>query len=395
MRVGIFHNAYVWRGGEDAVVALEVELLRKAGVEVTLFTVDNRDAKLETFAGRLRVGLRARRSPDAARRVAAFLAAHPIDVAHVHNHFPLLTPAVHEVLHAHGIPVVQTLHNYRLFCANGAFLRGGRPCEDCVAAGPWNAVRYGCYRGSRVQTAVWAEATAHHRRQRTFERCVTLFVAPSEFARSKLVAAGLDPSKIVVKPNPVADPGEPRFGGHGAVYVGRLSEEKGPRVLLEAWRELGGLPLAMVGSGPLETELRELGARIPGVRFTGQLPPEGVREQLREALFLVAPSICYENFPLAVAEAMAAGKPSIASHPTAMAELVEPRRTGLLFPSGDARALAQACRELAADPARAEAMGREARARYEDELGPERSVERLLAVYRRARDFAGRTSARR
>jgi glycosyltransferase involved in cell wall biosynthesis len=381
VRVGIFHNAYVWRGGEDAVVALEVELLRKAGAHVKLFTVDNREAGLDSLAGKLRVGLRARGSQRAARRVAGFLAENPIDLAHVHNYFPLLTPAVHERLHARGIPVVQTLHNYRLFCANGAFLRAGRPCEDCVSAGPWNAVRHGCYRGSRVQTAVWAEATAQERRQRIFERCVTRFVAPSEFARSKLVAAGLDPAKVVVKPNPVADPGEPRFGGRGAVYVGRLSEEKGVRVLLEAWRELAGLPLALVGSGPLESELREIGARIPGVRFAGQLPPEGVREQLREALFLVAPSICYENFPLAVAEAMAAGKPAVASHPTAMAELVEPGRTGLLFPSGDARALAQACRELAADPAHAEAMGREARTRYEDELGPERSTERLLALY--------------
>jgi glycosyltransferase involved in cell wall biosynthesis len=383
VRVGIFHNQYVWRGGEDAVVALEAELLRKAGCEVDLFTLDNRDAKLDSLVGRLRAGLRARGNPESARQVAAFVDPHPIDVAHVHNFFPLLTPAAHEVLHARGIPVVQTLHNYRLFCANGAFLREGRPCEDCVAAGPWNAVRHACYRGSRVQTAVWAEATAHQRRQRTFERCVTLFVAPSAFARSKLVAAGLDPARIVVKPNPVADPGEPRWGGHGAVYVGRLSEEKGPRLLLEAWRELAGLPLTIVGSGPLEAELRALGSRIPGVRFTGQVSPEAVREQLREALFLVAPSICYENFPLAVAEAMAAGKAAIASHPTAMAELVDPGRTGLLVPSGDVSALARACRELAADPDRAEAMGREARARYEDELSPERSVVRLLELYER------------
>jgi len=384
VRVGIFHNHYVWRGGEDAVVALEAELLRKAGLEVQLFSLDNRDAQLDSLAGRLRAGWRARGSSESARRVAEFLATHPIDVAHVHNFFPLLTPAVHELLHARGIPLVQTLHNYRLFCANGAFLRAGRPCEDCVAAGPWNAVRHACYRGSRVQTAVWAEATAHERRRRTFERCVTLFVAPSAFARNKLAAAGLDPAKIVVKPNPVADPGEPRFGGHGAVYVGRLSEEKGPRLLLEAWRELAGLPLTIVGSGPLEAELRELGSRIPGVRFTGQLPAQGVREQLRAALFLVAPSLCYENFPLAVAEAMAAGTAAVASHPTAMSELVEPGRTGLLFPSGDAKALARACRELAASPARAEAMGREARARYEDELSPERSVARLLELYQRA-----------
>ncbi len=383
MRVGIFHNLYVWRGGEDAVVALESELLRKAGIAVESFTLDNREAQLDTLPGRLRAGLRVRGSANSARAVAAFLDAHPIDVAHVHNFFPLLTPAVHELLHARGIPVVQTLHNYRLFCANGAFLRDGRACEDCVSAGPWNAVRHACYRGSRVQTAVWAEATAHERRQRTFERCVTLFVSPSEFAKSKLVAAGLPAHKVVVKPNPVADPGEPRYGGHGALYVGRLSEEKGPRLLLEAWRELGDLPLTLVGSGPLENELRALARDLPSVRFTGQLPGDGVRNELRAARFLVAPSLCYENFPLAVAEAMAAGKPAVASHPSAMSDLVELGRTGLLFQSGDASALARACAELASDPARAESMGREARVRYEDELAPERSTERLIELYQR------------
>jgi len=384
MRVGIFHNAYQWRGGEDAVVELESELLRKAGVAVERFTLDNREAELDTFAGRLRAGLRVRGSAESARQVAAFLDAHPIDVAHVHNFFPLLTPAAHELLHARGIPVVQTLHNYRLYCANGAFLRDGRPCEDCVAAGPWNAVRHACYRDSRVQTAVWAEATARARRRRTFERCVSVFVTPSEFARRKLVSAGLDAAKLVVKPNPVGDPGEPRFGGHGAVYVGRLSEEKGPRLLLAAWRKLPALPLTLVGSGPLELELRALAVDLPDVCFTGQLAPEGVREQLRAASFLVAPSLCYENFPLAVAEAMAAGKPAIASQPSAMADWVEHGRTGLLFPSGDAAALARACADLAADPAGAAAMGREARARFEDELAPERSCERLIQIYERA-----------
>jgi glycosyltransferase involved in cell wall biosynthesis len=383
VRVGIFHNRYVWRGGEDAVVAQEAELLRKAGTLVHVFTVDNREAGLGAPWGRLRAGLRVRWSGAAARRVAAFVAAHPIDVAHVHNFFPLLTPAVHEQLHALGIPLVQTLHNYRLFCANGAFLRAGRPCEDCVSAGPWNAVRHACYRGSRLQTAAWAAATAHERRRDVLARCVALFVATSAFARERLVAAGLPAEKVVVKPNPVADPGEPAVGGRGALYVGRLSPEKGVRLLLEAWRELEGRPLEIVGAGPEEPELRRLAASIPGVSFAGALAPAAVQERLRAALFLVAPSLCYENFPLAVAEAMAAGKPAVASHPTAMTELVEPGRTGLLFARGDAHALAQACRRLFDDPARAQAMGREARARYEDELAPERSTQRLLDLYGR------------
>jgi glycosyltransferase involved in cell wall biosynthesis len=383
MRVGIFHNRYVWRGGEDAVVALETELLRKAGVEVRLFQVDNRDAKLDTLAGALRAGLRARGSAAAARETLAFLAEGEIDLAHVHNFFPLLGPAVHEVLHARRIPVLQTLHNYRLFCANGAFLRENRPCQDCVAEGPWNAVRHGCYRGSRLGTAVWAEATARERRRGSLARSVALFLAPSSFARDRLVAAGLDLHQVRVEPHPIPDPGEPSFGGRGAVYVGRLSPEKGVRVLLEAWRQMEGLPLTIVGAGPEEAALRAAGSAIPGVRFTGRLSSEGVRRELAAALFLVAPSLCWESFGLAVAEAMAAGKAAIAAAPSALAELVEPGRTGLHFASGDALALARACKELAADPGRAAAMGREARVRWEDELAPEPAIVRRLALYER------------
>jgi glycosyltransferase involved in cell wall biosynthesis len=167
------------------------------------------------------------------------------------------------------------------------------------------------------------------------------------------------------------------------VYVGRLSPEKGVRVLLEAWRQMEGLPLTIVGAGPEEAALRAAGSAIPGVRFTGRLSSEGVRRELAAALFLVAPSLCWESFGLAVAEAMAAGKAAIAAAPSALAELVEPGRTGLHFASGDALALARACKELAADPGRAAAMGREARVRWEDELAPEPAIVRRLALYER------------
>ena len=183
MRVAILHNRYKHRGGEDSAVDMEAELLQKAGHRVELFTVDNAEAIGGSFLGPIRAGLRARWNSAMGERVGAYLAHHPVDVAHVHNFFPLLTPAVHAAIHDCDVPVVQTLHNYRLLCANGMFLRRERACEDCVASGPWNAVRHGCYRGSRLQTAVLAEQTAFHRRRGTWQRNVDLFTTPSAFAR--------------------------------------------------------------------------------------------------------------------------------------------------------------------------------------------------------------------
>jgi glycosyltransferase involved in cell wall biosynthesis len=277
---------------------------------------------------------------------------------------------------------VQTLHNYRLVCANGIFLREGKPCEECAVRGPWRAVRYGCWRGSRIATAVWAEATAAQRRWGTWLANVDRFVVPSRFAKGKLAAAGLPPERIVVKPNPVPDPGAPAPPGRGAVYVGRLSAEKGLALLLDAWRTLPGAPsLAIVGGGPAEAALRARARGIAGVSFLGEVARERVPGLLAKAAFAVVPSLWYETFALSVAEAMAAGRAVVASDAGAMVELVEPGANGLLFRSGDAASLASACRRMLEDAEQVVAFGREARLRYEEELSPERSTARLLALY--------------
>ena len=143
MRIAIFHNRYRERGGEDTAVDGEAELLEKGGHAVVRCIADNREV-LASAPGVLRTALRARRNPESAARVAAIVSEAPLDVAHVHNFVPVLTPAVHEALAARGVPVVQTLHNYRLLCANGNLLRDGRICEECVPRGPWHALRYGC-----------------------------------------------------------------------------------------------------------------------------------------------------------------------------------------------------------------------------------------------------------
>jgi glycosyltransferase involved in cell wall biosynthesis len=384
MRVAIFHNRYLQRGGEDTASDAEAALLAKAGHEVHRFTVENRDAIQASPLAPVRVALVAHWNPETPRAVDAFLDAHPVDVAHVHNFFPVLSPSLHWALARRGMPVVQTLHNYRLLCANGMLLRDGRPCEECVTRGPWNAVRHGCYRGSRTQTAVWARVVAHHRRRGTWEEAVSLFTTPSEFARRKLVGGGLAPERVVVKPNPVGDPGPPAPPGTGAVYVGRLSREKGVDLLLEAWRSQGGAPLTIVGGGPEEPRLRAQGASIPGVRFLGAVEHGRALAAIAGAAFVVVPSRWFEVFPMAAMEALACGRAVVVPRGTALAEIVDAGRTGLHFAFGDSADLSRVCRDLLRTPDLTRALGEDARATYEDRYADGPALTRLEAVYESA-----------
>ncbi len=382
MRIAIFHNRYRERGGEDTAALGEAELLEKGGHTVVRCIADNRE-ELSSALGALRTALRARRNPASAARAAQLASETPLDVAHVHNFFPVLSPAVHETLAACGVPVVQTLHNYRLLCANGKLLREGRVCEECVPRGPWHAVRYGCYRGSRAQTLVWADAIAHHRARDTWHRCVDRFVAPTAFAARVLLAAGLPRERMEVLPLVLADPGEPAPPGRGAVFVGRLAPEKGVDLLIDAWREQGGAELSIVGSGPDEAALRARARGVPGVRFLGALAHDAVLRALREAAFAVVPSRWYEVSPFAAIEALACARPVVAWRGGALAELVSDGRSGLLFDALDAASLARACARLLGDSELVRRLGAGAREDYLDRHAPETGLaarERLYAA---------------
>jgi glycosyltransferase involved in cell wall biosynthesis len=384
VRIAIFHNRYRERGGEDTAVDGEAELLEKGGHTVVRCITDNRE-ELSSVLGALRTALRARRNPASAARAVQLASEAQIDVAHVHNFFPVLSPAVHEALSALGVPVVQTLHNYRLLCANGNLLRDGRVCEECVPRGPWHAVRYGCYRGSRAQTLVWADAIAHHRARDTWRRCVDRFVAPTAFAARKLIAAGLPPERVEVLPYVLADPGEPAPPGRGAVFIGRLAPEKGVDLLIDAWREQGGAKLSIVGSGPADAALRERARCVPGVRFLGALSRDGVVRALREAAFAVVPSRWYEISPFAAIEALACARPVVAWRGGALAELVSDGRSGLLFDALEPASVARACAELLGDAELVRRLAAGARDDYLERHAPEAGLaarERLYAAVR-------------
>ncbi|MEM7410753.1 MAG: glycosyltransferase family 4 protein [Myxococcota bacterium] len=381
LRVAVFHNRYLHRGGEDTAVDTEVRLLQEAGHEVRTCFVDNRDEIGGRTGGALRAAARARWNPESERRVAAMLRSGPIDVAHVHNFFPVFSGALHTALHRRGVPVVQTLHNYRLACGNGFLLRDGRVCEDCVGNRAWNAVRHGCYRGSRLQTAVWAEATQLHRRLGTWDTRVDRYALPTAFARDRLVATGVDPTRADVVPYVVEDPGPPSPPGTGAAYIGRLSPEKGVDLLIDAWRSLDA-PLWIAGDGPAHEALRERAKSLGHVQLLGRRSRDEVKELLRRVAFVVVPSRWYEISPFAAVEALAAGRPVVAWDGGAMRELIGDG--GVLYSACAPDAVAGACRRLLESRETLLACGTAARKRYLERHAPARGRERLEGLYRAA-----------
>ncbi len=384
MKVLVVHNFYQQPGGEDRCLEAEVAMLRANGHEVVQYTADN-----DAIDGMSRLAAAARTvwSRPAARDVRALIRAHRPAVAHFHNTFPLVSPAAYYACHAEGVPVVQTLHNFRLLCPNALFFRDGRVCEDCLGrAVPWPGVVHGCYRGSRAATAAVAAMLAAHRALGTWRDKVDVYVALTEASRQKFIAGGLPADKLAVKPNFLdSDPGPGTGAGGYAVFVGRLSAEKGVGTLLTAWHALAGeVPLKVVGDGPLADRVAAAAAGNPGVEWLKSQPPDAVYRLIGGAAFLVLPSECYENFPRVAVEAMALGTPVIASRLGAMAEVVADGRTGLHFEPGDAAALAAAVRRLRDDPAARGRMRQAARREYEERYTAEANHDALMAIYDRA-----------
>ncbi len=378
MRVLVAHNAYQQRGGEDMVVEAEVALLREHGHEVDLLQRHNDElASISAASAAMQTLWSARTGDEMRARVRRFRP----QVVHVHNTFPLLSPSLYWACAAERVPVVQTLHNFRLACPQAMFLREGRVCEDCLGRAPLPALRHACYRGSRAQTAVLVGMLSLHRSLGTWQRKIALYIALNEFSRRKFIAAGLPPERVVVKPNFVAAPALDDVPRAGFVFVGRLSEEKGVATLVQAWRQAAlDAELHVAGIGPQRGLLEGVLRLAP----LGALPLTEVQSLMACSLALVLPSICYENFPRTLVEAFGAGLPVIASRIGALAELVSDGQTGLLFEPGDAASLADRLAWAQAHPAEMRRMGQRARAVYDAEFTPARNLELLLAIYGRA-----------
>jgi glycosyltransferase involved in cell wall biosynthesis len=377
-RVLVAHNSYQQRGGEDTVVEAEIALLRRHGHEVELLARHNDEVNEIGRAAMALQTIWSRRTRSDARTLIRHFRP---DVVHVHNTFPLISPSLYWSCEDAGVPVVQTLHNFRIACPQAMLLREGKVCEDCLGRLPLPAVRHGCYRGSRSQTAVLASMIALHRGIGTWQRKVTLFIALNEFCRRKFVQAGLPEDRLVVKPNFVEAPALTDGPRDGFLLVGRLSEEKGLRTLAQAWQGVkSGTTLRVAGEGPLDG----LMAGLNGVELLGMQSLLNVQGLMTQARALVLPSIWYENFPRTLVEAFGAGLPVIASRIGALAELVTDGETGLLFEPGNTSSLVERIEWARLNPAEMARMGRRAREVYDAEFTPERNHEQLMAIYRLA-----------
>ena len=389
MRILVVHNGYQKHGGEDVVVEAEERLLRAHGHSVVRYRRHNEELRGRGPLGILTAGMQTVWSKASAREVAALLAKEKPGVVHFHNIFPLISPAAYYACAEANVPVVQTLHNYRLLCPGAYFLRDGRVCEECLGRSvPWPGVVHGCYRESRAATAAVATMLAVHRVMKTWREKVGVYIALSDFARKKFIEGGLPGERIVVKPNFVdPDPGLKCGAGEYALYVGRLSVEKGLRVLLGAWGRLQEkIPLRIAGDGPLKEEIAaEIKTReLSSVELLGRRAPSEIVSLMQGARFLVLPSVCYENFPLAVAEAFACGLPVIASRLGSMAEIVADGDTGLHVAPGDSAELAAKADWAWRNPGRLQELGKAGRQEYVSKYGPEQNYKRLMGIFERA-----------
>ncbi len=373
-RVLLVHNAYQHRGGEDSVVEAELALLRGKGHQVECYFRDNHEL---LAGGRARAAMDTLWSARTSADMKSLFAAFKPDLIHVHNSFPLISPSLYWAAAKAGIPVVQTLHNFRLLCPQAMFMREGRVCEDCLGQLPWRGALHRCYRGSFAQTATLVAMLALHRGLRTYDQQVTRYIALNNFCRDKFIEGGLPAARVMVKPNFVDLPAGPESAREGGLFVGRLSPEKGLELLTTALDSLPDTRITVVGSGPLEARV----AAHRGLLATGALPFAAIVERMRGARFLVLPSVWYENFPRTLVEAYACGLPVIASRLGALAELVEDGVTGLLFEAGSASDLASKLRWAQDNPQRMGQMGVAARAHYEAHYTAQRNYHTLMQIY--------------
>lgn len=385
MKILLVHNFYLQPGGEDQVFSAETEILRAHGDEVRVYTVHN--SRIASM-GKLSLAKSTVWNRQVFRELTELLHEYAPDLVHYHNTFPLVSPAAHVATRRLGIPVVQTLHNFRLLCLNGLFLRNGRQCEDCLGrALAWPGVMHRCYRQDRQASAVVAAMLGFHRWRGTWTTAIDTYIAVSEFARAKFIAGGLPADRIVVKPNFLQqDPGTGTHQGGFALYVGRLSPEKGLAPLVQLWGRLApGMPLRIIGSGPLDT----LAADSPqGIEWLGWQPRERVLATMKEASFLLFPTECYEGFPMVLLEAMATGLPVIASRQGSLPEIVQDGTTGVLVPSAEPEQWAKALRWATSDPRSLAAMGEQGRRAFERGYTPEAGYRQLTEVYQRTLDRA-------
>lgn len=380
-RILFVHNYYTQGGGEDYALKSERILMEKQGYLTNLVVADNK--KIRTFLQKFKTARDIIYSEEEKKNIFGIVSKIKPDIVHVHNFFPVFTPSIYYACAENGVPVIQTLHNYRTICAGALLMRNGKICENCITGSPYQAMVHRCYRNSVFGSWAVARMVAYHRKNKTWQNKVDRFIALTEFAKQKFIEAGFPERKIAVKPNYYSDDNctikDNMNERKGALFVGRLSMEKGISTLLAAWQR--GLPISLriAGDGPLFEKAKV--QPYPHIKFLGRLVEKTVSVEMLKASFLVMPSICYETFGLVIIEAYAHRLPVVASRIGSMAEIVADGKTGLHFEPGNPVDLAEKARWMFEHPEECRRMGENARKEYEEKYTPEKNYQQLMAIY--------------
>ncbi|MGE0268331.1 MAG: glycosyltransferase [Candidatus Omnitrophota bacterium] len=347
MRILIGHNQYQNFGGEDAVALAEQQLLQDNGHEVIVYSRSNTELTKFSFREKSRFMWYLAWSDQSYRELRKLIRDTKPDIAHFHNIYFMMSPAVYHASKDEGIPVVQSLHNFRPLCANGLFFRNNQVCEKCLNGSLFNGIKHRCYQKSWVISALVVRMLMAHRKMNTWKNKVDAYITATEFTKQKYVRAGIAPDKIFIKPNFIYPPTKEQAVDQGyALYVGRLSDEKGVEVLIKAWKEIKEYPLIIAGDGPLMPYVSGFihNNQLTNVSLLGHVGQDKYDQLMRGARMVVVPSICYENFPRIVAEAMAYGIPVVASRLGSLQEIIHDQKEGFLFEPGNPGALVDAVR---------------------------------------------------
>lgn len=376
-RILFIHNAYQHRGGEDSVVEDEIRMLTDYGHDVLLYRASNDEIN---SMGKIELIFNTFWSSKAYHAVKDILIKFKPDVCHIHNTFPIISPSIYWAISDEKIPIVQTLHNFRLACPQAMFLRNSSICEDCSGKIPWRGVVRACYRESHAQTAVLASMITFHRKIKTWSEKIDLYIALNDFCKRKFIEAGLPEKKLRIKPNFIDNNIKHNENRTDFSFIGRLSKEKGVQILSDAAKIINSTKISVAGSGP-EIE------KITGndhINYLGQIQQDEILKLMSRSIAIIVPSIWYENFPRTVVEAMSCGTPIIASRIGALESIIIDGYNGLLFKPGDPKNLSEKIMYLKNNKDKAIELGNNALKTYKKYYSKEKNYLELISIYQEA-----------
>ena len=379
MRILFVHNFYQQAGGEDQVFLAEKDLMKEHGHEVHSYTVNNDN--IHSIWTKINTAINLSYSSNSRNKFSIELKKIKPDIVHCHNFFPLLTPSIFDACQEDRIPVVLTLHNYRLICPSVYLSKNNKPWELSIQKNPYWTVPYKVYQNSFIGTAIIARMINLHKKRKTWRKKVDRIITLTEFAKNKFIESGFSPDNMVVKPNFIRDPfKDMNKRGKFALFIGRLSPEKGIKFLLNSWQEIN-FPLKIVGDGPL---MEDLNLKKNNIEFLGKITNESVKDLLQQTQFLVFPSQWYEGFPMVLVEAMACGTPALVTNIGSMQEIISDEINGLHFELGNQEQFIEKVNRLINDKTFCESLGENGRKTYIENYTPEVNYHQLSSIYQDA-----------